>query len=225
MSVSNNELTLICSEFGTRDYLSGEIMKKQFRDVHTWLWKKYPSEISAWIRRELTNMETPDKDRAPLLFQYADEAGALINIDYGEDVAAISKLTPQVQWHPPVVGGGNFRQTFGIHAAEILTHPRYKNWQCVVDGKPGYGIMAIGPDPQNTIRTWTIKPSADYPHSPPIVVSQPPYKDDICWQGGTLHYTGYRNRSGSPWQDVAQKSTNPLLALLNELLQKYQLAV
>ncbi|MFF4036001.1 hypothetical protein ACFYZ2_40720 [Streptomyces sviceus] len=223
--MSSQELTLVCSELGTRDYLSGEIMTKQFRDVSQWLWKKYPEQISGWLRRGLTNLETPDKDRAPLRFDYSDEAGNLLPIDSAEDVSAIAKMSPQVQWHPQVVGGANFRQTFGMHAAEILTNPKYKNWRCVVPGKPGYGIQAVGPDPQGIIRTWTVKPSADYPLSPPTVVSQPAYKDDICWRDGTLHYTRYAHGIGSPWNDVAVRSVNPLFVLLTELLQKYKLAV
>jgi hypothetical protein len=220
-----NDFVLVCSEIGTRDYLAGELMGKQFRDVSDWLWKKYPDQISGWIQQRLTNMETPNRERAPLRFDYADEAGKLIPIDPAENVESIAQLTRQVQWHPQVVGGSNFRQIFGMHASEILVHPNYRNWRCIVSNSPGYGIRAVGPDPQHIIRTWTITPTSDYPNSPPTVVSEPPYNNDVCWRDGTLHYTRYMQGGGSPWQDVARRSTNPLFSLIIELLQKYKLAI
>lgn len=221
---TQRELVLICSEIGTRDYPTDGLLRKQFRDVSDWLWKKYEDEISGWLRQRLSNMEAPNRDRAPLRFDYSDEAGKLIPIDHSENVSDIAHVGPQVQWHPQVVGGG-YRQEFGMHAAEILTHPKYSNWRCIVENSPGYGIRAVGPDPQNIIRTWTITPTADYPNSPPSVISQPSYTNDICWQDGSLHYTGYSRRDGSPWQDVARQSANPLFSLVIELLQKYKLAI
>lgn len=225
MTASTKELVIICSEVGTRDYLPSELRDKLFRDVSDWLWKKYPDQITSWIQQELGGMETPSRQRAELLFDYADAAGDRIPIDQSEAVAKIAQLTSQVQWHPQAVGGSSFRQTFGMHAAEILANPRYRNWHCVANGSPGYGIRAVGPDPHGIIRTWTITPPADYPNSPPTVISEPPYTHDVCWGNGILHYTRYTKRYGSPWQDLARRSTNPLLALIIELLQKYRLAV
>jgi hypothetical protein len=223
-TTSATEVVLICSEIGTRDYAPDALGDKQFRDVSDWLWKKYDEEISGWLRQRLTNMETPDRDRAPLRFDYTDQAGKLIPIDHAEPVSAIAQVSSQVQWHPQVVGG-SYRQMFGMHAAEILSHPNYKNWSCVVKDSPGYGIRAVGPDPDNIVRTWTITPTADYPNSPPTVVSQPSYTNDICWRDGSLHYTAYSGTGGSPWQDVARDSANPLLSLMIELLQKYKLSI
>ena len=120
----------------------------------------------------------------------------------------------------------NFRQVFGNHALEILHKPKYRNWKCIVKDKPGYGIMAVGPDKMGIVRTWKITPSGDYPRTPPTVVSEPPYMNDICWDSkGVLHYTAFSKKSGSPWEKAVKTDANPLFGLIVELLQKYKLAV
>jgi hypothetical protein len=221
--MAQKEVVLICSEIGTRDYLPKDLVDKQFRDVADWLWKKYPDQIQGWLKQNLGGLETPNRDRAPLRFDYVDPAGTNIVIDPAENVVNISQVTEQVQWHPQVVGGANFRQAFGTHASDILARPNYRNWRCLAQGQPGYGIRAVGPDPQGVIRTWTITPTANYPESPPAVISEPSYTNDICWRDGVLHYTS--GRGVSPWQELARRSNNPLLALMIELLQKYKLGV
>ncbi len=119
----------------------------------------------------------------------------------------------------------NFRQAFAIHAIEILNKPTYKNWKCILKDKPGYGIMAVGPDKTGIVRTWKITPSGNYPESPPVVVSEPPYSSDVCWDSnGLLHYTRFAD-SGSPWEKAVSTNVNPLFGLIVELLQKYKLAV
>lgn len=222
--MESKELVLVCAEIGTRDYAPKEIFDKQFRDVSDWLWKKYPSQISDWLRGALGGLETPSRDRAPLLFEYTDAAGKRVTIDHTDNVSAILQVSDQVLWRPQVVGG-SFRQEFGKHASEIVANPRYRNWRCVVDEQPGFGIWAVGPDPQGVVRKWTITPASDYPGSPPTVVSSPPYKNDVCWSDGVLHYTQYKHREGSPWTDLARGNANPLRALMIELLQKYKLAI
>ncbi len=223
--MSENELVFVCSEIGTRDYAPKNIMDKQFRDVSDWLWKKYDKQIVNLLKQNLSGLEKPDRDRAPLSFDYTDPAGKLVPIDHTEDVKNIAQITNQVFWHPQVVGGQTFRQIFGNHAMEILSNPRYRNWRLIVAEKPGYGIMTIGPDPADIVRTWKICPSSDYPNTPPTVNSEPTYTNDICWSNGVLHYTGYSQKGGSPWTELAKRSTNPLLALLIELLQKYKLGI
>lgn len=224
--MSEKDLVFTCSEIGTRDYAPKDLMKKQFRDVSDWLWKKYDNQILGFLKQSLGGLETSvDRDRAPLRFDYMDPAGKLVPIDHAEDTGAIAQITDQIFWHPQVIGGQTFRQSFGNHAMEILTNPRYRNWRLIVKEKPGYGIMAIGPDPQGIVRTWKVYPSPDYPNTPPTVTSEPSYTNDVCWSGGTLHYTSYSQAGGSPWIELAQRSTNPLFALMIELLQKYKLGV
>jgi len=120
----------------------------------------------------------------------------------------------------------SFRQVFANHALEILNKPKYRNWKCIVKDKPGYGIIATGPDKHGIVRTWKITPSGNYPQTPPVVVSEPPYSKDLCWDSkGRLHYTVYRNVGGSPWEKAVITHANPLFGLIVELLQKYRLAV
>jgi hypothetical protein len=120
----------------------------------------------------------------------------------------------------------SFRQVFASHALEILTKPKYRNWKSIVQDKPGFGIMAVGPDKMGIVRTWKITPSGNYPMTPPVVVSEPPYVKDICWDSsGVLHYTRYAETSGSPWEKAVKTNANPLFTLIVELLQKYKLAV
>lgn len=229
--MSDRELVIICSEVGTRDYVPNDILKKQFRDVSEWLWKKYDAQILGFLKQSHSGLETPEsretnRDRAPLRFDYTDPAGKLVPIDHTEDVRSIAQVTDQIFWHPQVIGGAQtFRQVFGNHAMEILSNPRYRNWKLVEDRKPGYGIIAVGPDPHGIVRTWIITPSPDYPTTPPTVTSEPSYTNDPCWSNGILHYTSYSQASGSPWADLVCRSVNPLLCLMIELLQKYKLGV
>jgi len=119
-----------------------------------------------------------------------------------------------------------FRQAFANHAQEILNKPKYRNWKYLISGKPGYGIKAVGPDKSGIVRTWKITPSGNYPKTPPVVVSEPPYFDDVCWgSSGVLHYTNFKKNSGSPWEKATKTHTNPLFSLIIELLQKYRLSV
>lgn len=228
--MSNNELVLVCSEIGTRDYplkdKESELIEKQIRDVSDWLWKKYDGDIGNFLKESHSGLETPDRDRAPLRFDYIDLAGKMVPIDHAEDVRNISHITDQIYWHPQVIGGQRFRQIFGNHAMEIITNKRYRNWRLIIDEEPGYGIMAVGPDSQGIIRTWKIYPSGDYPNTPPTIISEPPFTNDICWDSkGTLHYTSFKQQGGSPWTEAVQSSTNPLHALMIELLQKYKLGI
>lgn len=224
--MSEREFVMICSEVGTRDYVPKDLLEKQFRDVSEWLWKKYDSQILGFLKQSHSGLETPNRDRAPLRFDYTDPAGKLVPIDHTEDVSSIAQVSDQIFWHPQVIGGGQtFRQVFGNHAVEILSNPRYRNWRLIVDNTPGYGIMAIGPDPNGIVRTWKITPSPDYPNTPPTVTSDPSYTNDPCWSDGKLHYTSYSQTSGSPWTDLVKRSTNSLLCLMIELLQKYKLGV
>jgi len=226
--MDNTELVLVCSEIGTRDYPPKELIEKKFRDISDWLWKKYDRDIENFLKESHSGLETPDRDRAPLRFDYIDLAGKMVPIDHAEDVRNISQMNNQVYWHPQVIGGQRFRQIFGNHAMEIIENKRYRNWGLIIDKKPGYGIMTVGPDPKGIIRTWKIYPSGDYPDTPPTVISEPPFTNDIggCWDSkGILHYTSFKQPGGSPWTELAQKSTNPLHALMIELLQKYKLGV
>lgn len=227
--MSEKELAFVCSEIGTRDYAPKDIMDKQFSNVSDWLWKKYDNQIVNFLKQDLRGLEDSlkrkDRDRAPLRFDYTDPAGKQVPIDHTEDVKNIAQINSQVFWHPQVVGGQTFRQFFGNHAMEIITNPRYRNWRLIVDEKPGYGMMAVGPDRDGIVRTWKIYPSPDYPSTPPTVTSEPPYTRDICWSYGILHYTSYSQKGGSPWTELAKGSTNPLHALMIELLQKYKLSV
>lgn len=228
MNMSNNELVLVCSEIGTREYLPKELIEKKIRDIADWLWKKYDEDIGTFLGG-LSGLEGSDKrdnrHRAPILFEYVDLSGKMVPIDPTDDVRDISQMTDQIYWHPDVIGGQRFRQIFGNHAKELIGKKKYGNWEVIRDGEPGYGIIAVGPDPQGIIRTWKIRPSDDYPNTPPIVTSEPPFTNDICWSGGILHYTGFYQRGGSPWTKLVQRSTNPLHALMIELLQKYKFGV
>jgi hypothetical protein len=120
----------------------------------------------------------------------------------------------------------NFRQIFANHAHEILRKPKYRNWKHIVAGKPGYGIKAVGPDKTGIVRTWKITPSGNYPNTPPVIVSEPPYSNDPCWDSkGILHYTNFKKNSGSPWEKAVKVNVNPLFSLIIELLHKYKLSV
>ncbi len=227
--MSEKELVFVCSEIGTRDYEPKELIDKKFSDVSDWLWEKYDKQILNFLKPNFSGLESIDsiehKNRAPLRFDYIDQAGKLVPIDHAEDVWNTSQITDQVYWHPQVIGGQRHFQIFGKHANEIITNPRYRNWKSIKAGQPGDGIWATGPDPEGIVHKWKIIPSADYPITPPIVIAEPSYKNDICWQSGKLNYTSYRGRGGSPWTELAQKSTNPLFALMIELLRKYKLGV
>lgn len=50
----------------------------------------------------------------------------------------------------------NFRHVIAVHALEILHNPMYRKWKCNVKDKPGYGIIAVGPDKTGIIGTRKI---------------------------------------------------------------------
>ena len=225
--MAGKDLVLINSEIGTRDYFAkGDVEGKTFRDIADELHKKYQEQIAEYARAQVGNLVQGDQSRLPLRFYYVDQAGNENELDHSDAASDTMQLSDKVFWSIQVVGGNNnFRRDFGEHAIDLVRKPKYRNWKLLVEGKPGFGIFATGPDKTGTIRRWEIKPSGSYPNTPPIVTSSPSYSNDPCWDtSGTLHYTRLRN-GGSPWEERAKKSTNPLYGLVIELLQKYKLAV
>ncbi len=222
----SKDLVLINSEIGTRDYYSkSDIEGKAFSNLKDDLSDNYQSQILKYAKN-IGNLVQGKKERLPLRFYYVDKAGNEVEIDHADLVTDIMQITKNVNWSIQVIGGAqNFRQLFGQHALEVVNKPSYKNWKFLVDKKPGFGIYAIGPDKNEIIRRWEIKPSGSYPNTPPIVTSSPSYSDDPCWSNGTLHYTNFENSSSSPWKRRAEKSINPLFSLIVELLQKYNLGI
>jgi len=225
--MEGKDLILINSEIGTRDYYGkGNLESKTFRDIAEDLHIKYQDQIFEYAKSQLSNILQNDRTRLPLRFYYVDQAGNENEIDHSDKVFDIMRLGSEVFWSIQVVGGSvNFRKYFGQHSLELVKKPKYRNWKVIIEGKPGYGIYSVGPDKTSIIRRWEIKPSRDYPQTPPIVTSSPPYSNDPCWDtNGTLHYARFQF-GGSPWNDRVNKSTNPLYSLVIELLQKYRLGV
>jgi len=220
------DLILQNDEIGTKDFLEKkEWQGKIIGDIPEYLYEKYKDQIFAYVKRTATNV-IGEKDRIPLKFYYVDKDGTWNILDPSEKISNIMSLYDIIHWQiPPLGARSDYLQVFGNHAVQIVRNPIYKNWKYLEKNRPGFGIYSVGPDDNGIKRTLEIKPSANYPETPPIVFSLPPYKDP-CWDStGTLHYTTYKNKGGTSWKDLAEKCHNPLLVLVIELLQKYRLAV
>lgn len=222
--LTTSKLAVVCSEVQTRDYIPDDMMNKKFKDVSDWLWKKYDNEIKEHLKR-LGNMEGANRKRAPLSMGYIDENGKEKPIPHEEDIINIAKKTDTIFWHPEPTGGANHLQTFGIHAKEIIGNVGYGNWKLITEGKYGDGIWAKAPDPKGFVHIWKIFPSIGYPYTPPIVTAEPQYTDDICWRSGKLDYTKIREDGSYYWTRVVMRSSNPLLLLIIELFNKYDIGV
>ncbi|MBC8525886.1 MAG: hypothetical protein H8D22_03295 [Candidatus Cloacimonetes bacterium] len=227
------DLILQNDEIGTKDFLEKkEWQGKIIGDIPEYLYEKYKEKIFAYVKRTATNI-IDEKERIPLMFYYTDKKGSSVNkdgkwniLDPSEKIGDIMSLYDIIHWRISPVGARlSSLQAFGNHAVKIVVNPKYRNWKYLEENRPGLGIYSVGPDNKGIRRTWKIKPSANYPDTPPIVVSLPPYTKDPCWFNGILHYTTYKNKGGTPWKDMAEKCNNPLLVLVVELFWKYRIGV
>lgn len=162
-----------------------------------------------------------EKSRAPLFFDYMDENGTKNAILNTKCLTDLAEITDTVFWYPQVIGGNTTVQIFANHAYSIIANLEYIGWSEIEKGNLAKGIKTVAPDPDCNLRTWKIIPTANYPNTPPIVFAEPEFTNDVCFITGMLDYTFFTNKPGSPWLETVKKYNNPLIPLLNELMQKY----
>ena len=198
------------------------------KDLSDWIWGKHETEIIEYNTREVSNL-VHGRDRIIISFFFINSIGEREILDYTDvikDVVLIHKID-MIYWQMPVIGGGGARQIFGQHALEIIERPEYNYLKCITYNKPGDGIKVIAKDKDGITRTIKIVPSERYPKKPPRVTCVPDFTNDTCWISGTLKYTRFSKKEGSPWEDLVcgadglPPCSNPLISIIIELREKY----
>lgn len=217
-------LEFVCSEFTLTDLLPSNKEFHKISDVNNYIWEKYGEQIEVYVNNNVNNVISR-KDRLPLKFDYVNSQGIYESISFSQDISEVNEKTDIVNWHPEVVGGMTPIQIFGNHATDTIKNPNFRHWKLIVDGKPGFGIQVIAVDKDEIIRTIKVLSSIDYPNSPPKVLTEPKFTNDICFdEKGELHYTNFIG-TGSPWLNCVNRYKNPLLSLLDELIHKYKFSI
>jgi hypothetical protein len=204
------------------------IEEKTFLDVAKWLTSKYRGNIASQLGDELSGLESVGQnlERAPIKFNVLANDGKYAVVPYSDNVGEWAEKTDTIYFETEPVGGAN-NSLFNKHAFGVIKNTRFAQWKSLISDSVADGIFAIGRiNKENIAYTIRVQPSANYPLDPPIVSTSPPFSDDPCWDtSGVLHYTAYSNGSGSPWNSLVERQSNPLISLIDELLTKYKMGV
>jgi len=204
------------------------IKSKTFLDVARWLASKYRDSIGGILGNSLGGFEGAGSnlERAPIKFEVMANDGQFTSVPYSDNVGEWEGKTDQIYFVLEPTGGAN-NPIFNKHSFGVIRNTRFLNWKPLIANSVADGIYAVGRvQGENFARTIRVQPSADYPNTPPIISSNPPFSNDPCWDTrGILHYTTYADGSGSPWNSLVARHQNPLISIIDELLTKYRMSV
>lgn len=225
-------IVLINEELGVKETIPNggfdNIKSKTFLDVAKWLATKYEGSISSLIGSNLSGFEGAgaNLERAPIKFEVMANDGQFATVPYSDNVGEWESKTNQIYFTIEPTGGMN-NPIFNKHAFGVIRNTRFSQWKSLISNSVADGIYAQGRiRSENIVYTIRVQPSADYPNSPPIVSTNPPFSNDPCWDtNGILHYTAYSDGTGSPWNSLVARHQNPLISLIDELLTKYKFGV